>query len=132
MFGNSNGGSAPPPGDDTQDGPAMPIPEVPPYRTYRIRARTANGTIMLLLGRDSKLHDELVIQGHEVESNAAGMGNVFRVREYVMHPNLGPISRCVLGLFKPADAWLEYTEELPEPVEASRIIMPGDSVGGVH
>lgn len=113
--------------DDRPDGPPMQTPEVPQIRTFLVKRFNAAG--QLLAAPEE-------IRAHEVETNAAGMGNVIRFRELMIHPTEGPTNRVVRCIMRPADSWFEYEEVIPEPVEPSRILRPdndfGGTIGGLH
>src|SRR5512146_1143910 len=58
MFENNNGG-----GDDRQDGPAVPIPTIPPLRTYRVvrfNPETDQPEELTILANDSAVNGEVL------------------------------------------------------------------------
>lgn len=90
MFGGNN--------DDRQDGPAQPVPSIPPIRTFYVTLRNATFDVL----------DNFTVKAHEAEVNQ--MGNVVRFREYVMDPHEGPTNKVVKTVMRPADCWVLYHE----------------------
>jgi hypothetical protein len=106
MFGQNKGGGS---GDDRQDGPPMPIPEVPAMRTFKVTKSFGLDN----LDAEDPNSETFEVRAHEAEINAAG--NILRFRQYAIHPQEGPTNTVVRCIMRPANAWLEYEEILPEP-----------------
>jgi hypothetical protein len=87
--------------DDIQVGPAQSIPEVPPLRTFRVTMYDEDYT-PLGPARDFLAHEAEV-----------GGANVLRFREFMLHPQEGPINKVVACIMRPDNCWLEYTEVIP-------------------
>lgn len=99
---------SPPPGDDTQTGPAMSVPEVPPARKFVLKRMNPEPY--------SSVVEEIVIFAHEVEVNQTG--TFVRFREFMIHPTEGPTNRVVRAF----NGYLDYEEiiiERPAVVLAS-------------
>lgn len=104
-------------GQDTAGRP-MPIPDLPPYRTWHVTQRQ--------MAKDGSMWTkEQDIRAHDVELTPNG--GVIRWMEWFFGPERQPEKRVLLSVFRPIDGWVEYSEGLPET--RSLIDVSGNMLG---